>query len=438
MLSRIPRGIRPLLCGLLLAMLFPGAALAASVPFTDVPTGAWYESAVSYVYGTRLMSGMESGVFSPGTGATRGQIVTILYRIDGEPGGAGSTPFQDVPPSAFYAEPVSWAYHFGIVNGVGPTTFEPNKIVNREQMMTILFRFGMYQGWDMTRWADISGYTDAASVSDYAQQSVSWAVGSGVLQGTPEGALLPKDTTTRAHMATVFMRINELFDLDLPVIEEPAVPESEPAEPGPAPAESAGEPAEPAPVTPAEEPAGSDPTPASSGEEDPKEDPIQGSEAAVRTPVGQASAAPKSYVFQWPVQGTVTSKFGEREIFGSTSFHRGIDISVPLGVAVHAGNDGKVTFSGERGTYGNLVILDHGNGFVSYYAHNSKLLVKEGDQVTRGQTIAAAGSTGRSTGNHCHFELHYNGELIDPFDHLPEKNNAPANTYVVMPEDQAA
>ena len=99
-----------------------------------------------------------------------------------------------------------------------------------------------------------------------------------------------------------------------------------------------------------------------------------------------------------------------------------------IGTAINAAADGTVIFSGEKGTYGNLVILSHGNGFLTYYAHCSKLLVQVGDSVTQGQPIAAVGSTGRSTGPHCHFEVRYQNNPIDPLFYLPGENNAPVRT----------
>ncbi len=119
-------------------------------------------------------------------------------------------------------------------------------------------------------------------------------------------------------------------------------------------------------------------------------------------------------LFLWPVQGTITSEFGYRYIFGETNFHRGLDIAAPEGTAINAAADGTVTFAGERGTYGNLVVITHENGFVTYYAHCSKILVEVGDEVTQGTPVAAVGSTGRSTGPHCHFEVRYENEPIDP------------------------
>lgn len=126
---------------------------------------------------------------------------------------------------------------------------------------------------------------------------------------------------------------------------------------------------------------------------------------------------PNGY-YIWPVYGTITSTFGYRYIFGSTSFHSGIDISVPYGTTVKAADGGIVVKSGYEGSYGNLVAIDHQNGEVTYYAHNSSLLVSVGDKVYQGQAIALAGSTGRSTGNHCHFEIRVNGTQVNPLSYL--------------------
>lgn len=120
----------------------------------------------------------------------------------------------------------------------------------------------------------------------------------------------------------------------------------------------------------------------------------------------------------WPVYGTITSNFGYRYIFGSYSYHSGMDIAVPYGTAVKASDGGTVVWSGWKGSYGNLVIIDHGNGEQTYYGHNSSLYVSVGDKVYQGQTIAGAGSTGNSTGNHCHFEIKINGTSVNPRPYL--------------------
>ena len=123
--------------------------------------------------------------------------------------------------------------------------------------------------------------------------------------------------------------------------------------------------------------------------------------------------------FRWPVSGRITSSFGYRYIFGSTSYHSGIDIKTSYGTSIVAADGGTVTFAGYKGTYGYLVIISHGNGVQSYYGHNSSLAVKAGDKVYKGQTIAYAGSTGRSTGVHCHFEIRINGTAVNPLSYLP-------------------
>ena len=139
-------------------------------------------------------------------------------------------------------------------------------------------------------------------------------------------------------------------------------------------------------------------------------------------------------MFQWPVRGNISSDYGYRYIFGGLNFHRGVDIPAPMGTAVHAAAAGTVIFAGERGSYGNLVVIDHGNGFQTLYGHNSGFVVKTGDMVAKGQTIAAVGSTGRSTGPHCHFEVHLNGVLVDPLMYLPGENNAPVRMQVPLSE----
>lgn len=121
----------------------------------------------------------------------------------------------------------------------------------------------------------------------------------------------------------------------------------------------------------------------------------------------------------WPCSGTITSKYGYRTIFGSYNFHSGIDIGVPYGTSIRASDGGKVTFSGWNSTgYGYLVIITHDNGTQTYYAHNSALLVSAGERVYQGQVIAKAGSTGRSTGSHCHFAVKVNGSWQNPYNYL--------------------
>jgi len=127
------------------------------------------------------------------------------------------------------------------------------------------------------------------------------------------------------------------------------------------------------------------------------------------------------YVWPLTVRGTITSKYGSRYIFGSYSWHSGVDIGAARGTNILAADGGKVTFAGTRGTYGKLVIITHDDGSQTYYAHCSSLLVKAGDKVYQGQTIAKVGSTGRSTGNHLHFEIRINGKTVNPMNYVKRK-----------------
>ncbi|MBR2180013.1 MAG: peptidoglycan DD-metalloendopeptidase family protein [Selenomonadaceae bacterium] len=122
----------------------------------------------------------------------------------------------------------------------------------------------------------------------------------------------------------------------------------------------------------------------------------------------------------WPISGPITSPFGWRThpIFGSQRFHSGLDIGGDYGMEIHAAKAGVVSHAGWIGGYGNTVMIDHGGGIVTLYGHNQSLNVSVGQQVSQGQVIAFCGSTGNSTGPHCHFEVRLNGEPVSPYNYL--------------------
>ena len=122
----------------------------------------------------------------------------------------------------------------------------------------------------------------------------------------------------------------------------------------------------------------------------------------------------------WPCSGPITSPFGYRThpIFGTTIFHAGIDLGVDYGTPIHAADSGVVVYSGWMFGYGNAVIVDHGGGISTLYGHNQSLAVSEGQSVSKGSVIAYAGSTGNSTGPHCHFEVDVNGSPVNPMGYL--------------------
>lgn len=126
--------------------------------------------------------------------------------------------------------------------------------------------------------------------------------------------------------------------------------------------------------------------------------------------------------FSPPVNGRISSRFGMRlhPVYGNTDFHNGIDIAAPIGTEIRPIKEGKVIFSGEKPGYGNVIVIDHGNGLVSKYAHNKANLVKEGDSVNSNTPIAILGSTGTSTGPHLHLEVIYHGKSINPLELIKE------------------
>lgn len=132
-------------------------------------------------------------------------------------------------------------------------------------------------------------------------------------------------------------------------------------------------------------------------------------------PPRDAVLAARGELYLWPVQGRITSHYGAR--WGS--FHHGIDIGVPYGTSIRASRSGTVTFAGWRGNYGILVIVDHGGGAATWYAHLSRTAVSSGQWVERGQVLGYVGTTGRSTGPHLHFEVRINGESRNPLNYLP-------------------
>ena len=178
------------------------------LPFADVPDGAWYEEAVAYVYANGLMAGTGSTTFAPGATTTRGMIVTILYRLEGEPAVTAGSSFTDVGSGAWYADAVAWAAANSIVGGYGGGKFGPEDNITREQMAAILYRYAQYKGYDVSVGEDtnILSYVDADQMSEYAIPALQWACGAGLLSGKGGGVLDPAGTATRAEVATILMR----------------------------------------------------------------------------------------------------------------------------------------------------------------------------------------------------------------------------------------
>ena len=181
--------------------------VCASDLFQDVARGAWYHDGVDYMVRRGYMEGVGNNLFAVNGTMTRGQMVTILYRIAGKPTVEGlENPFKDVADGKFYTDAVIWAAENGIVEGNGDGTFNPNGFITRQQVAVILYR---YSGEEAVSEDMLSSYPDGSKVANYAREAMNWAVAKGLIQGVANGetaTLNPAATATRGQMATIFMR----------------------------------------------------------------------------------------------------------------------------------------------------------------------------------------------------------------------------------------
>ena len=198
------------LLALLLCLSAMPVALAAEQPtFTDVYDTDWYVQDVAYNYLLDLMQGTGSGKFGPNDKLTRGQLVTILHRIEGSPATEEDLIFTDVPPTAYYANGVKWAKENSIVSGYSPEKFGPGDNITREQMATIMYRYAAYKGISTTARADLSKFSDNGKISGYAKEALSWANAAGLISGTSSTTLAPTGTASRAQAAAILHRFSE-------------------------------------------------------------------------------------------------------------------------------------------------------------------------------------------------------------------------------------
>lgn len=168
----------------------------AALPFSDVRESDWFYSAVQYVYEKQMMSGVTASYFDAEGKMTRAMLVSVFYRMRGEPAVSGGTVFTDVPADAWFTNAVAWAVSEGIFSGYGNGLFGPDDNITREQIAVILWRnAGKPAPADST-----VGFADAASVSDYAQRAICWAVEKGILNGS-NNQLSPGSFATRAQVA---------------------------------------------------------------------------------------------------------------------------------------------------------------------------------------------------------------------------------------------
>lgn len=183
-----------------------GMTTYSKLPFSDVRIADWFYNDVKYVYEKGMMAGTAADVFAPNATTTRAMIVTILYRLEGSPAVTGTSAFVDVPAGQWYTDAVNWAAANQIVKGTSATTFAPNDSITREQMAAILYRYAQYKGYDVTKKADLSGYSDNSQVSAYAKDALAWANAAKLINGVTNTTLAPQGNATRAQVSAILHR----------------------------------------------------------------------------------------------------------------------------------------------------------------------------------------------------------------------------------------
>lgn len=183
------------------------------LPFQDVIPGNWFYDAVKFVYDRGYFSGVAEDRFAPNTPMNRAMLATVLHRFSGgsERGEAGQ--FSDIPENTWYTDGVNWASSYGVVKGMGNGTYRPTTPVTREQMVTMLYRYLVdYKKVETTQTDEMPGFPDWEQVSDWARESLTWAIENGLIKGRNTGLLDPKGNATRAEVATVLQRFAGLLE----------------------------------------------------------------------------------------------------------------------------------------------------------------------------------------------------------------------------------
>ncbi len=176
--------------------------------FKDVNKTDWFYESVRFVVENGMMRGTGKETFEPGIPLTRGMLVTVLHRLENEPSSEKSS-YVDVEEGKYYSKAVSWARQNGIIMGISETEFGPERNITREQLVTMLYRYAIYRGYDVAFGEELSRFKDSSLISDYALSSMQWAVGKGLIQGKEGMVLAPSDNATRAETAAILQRFIE-------------------------------------------------------------------------------------------------------------------------------------------------------------------------------------------------------------------------------------
>ncbi len=185
---------------------------SGKVPFRDVSAGSWYYSAVEYVYTKGYMNGMGDNLFNPEGTMTRAMLVTVLYRLAGQPAAGSDAGFQDVNSSHYFYKAVCWAKAHGVVIGVTAKEFRPNDLITRQQIAAIFYRYYVnYLGKTAQNSGSLASFQDRDSISEYAKDAMAWAVGVGLMKGMTANTLNPGGNATRAQAATIIERFSKMI-----------------------------------------------------------------------------------------------------------------------------------------------------------------------------------------------------------------------------------
>ncbi|MBQ7500761.1 MAG: S-layer homology domain-containing protein [Clostridia bacterium] len=216
----------------ILTLSMPLASFASS--FEDVPADAWYADAVNWCGEKGIMAGMGEGKFSPSTYVTRAQITVAMCKrgFANLEETSGINLFSDVLPGSWYYEAIQWCADKWIITGIGGGLFDPNSTLTREQLAVVIYNFTNNTSWrdpddidktpkpfDVSQRGDLSVYSDASEISDWAEEAMSWAVGIGMMTGTSETTIAPKGLCSRAELAMIIYKYTQAYLVEFAAIE---------------------------------------------------------------------------------------------------------------------------------------------------------------------------------------------------------------------------
>lgn len=181
-------------------------------PFVDVAESDWFFQAVKYVFERGIMVGTSDATFEPQSSVTRGQVVQMLYNLEGQPAVTGEDGFTDVQSKDWWYNAVVWASQNKVVSGYGDGTFQPKRNISRQEFAQMLFNYAKFKGYDLTATGDLTKFPDGGDVAGWAETAMQWANGNELINGHADtGKLDPLGTTVRAQAASILTKFHQTF-----------------------------------------------------------------------------------------------------------------------------------------------------------------------------------------------------------------------------------